>query len=148
MNGRHDAVVAAAMRDADARRIVWTLLSRVSNTGDECESKSTLLFVTKERSSLLMIHSMIRTIGYDGRRIATYRDTTAARPLMCLLLMIDDRKCLSIDVDDDVGDVDETEVSRGGRDGANDKRADASKATVRVGIMFLFLFRIRRRTTA
>lgn len=59
---------------------------------------------------------------------------------MCLLFMIDERECLSTDVDDDVGDVDETEVSRGGRDGANDKRADAFKATVRVGIInFLFL---------
>ena len=79
---------------------------------------------------------MIRTIGYDGRRIATYRETTAAaRPLMRLLFMIDDGECLSTDVDDDIGDVDETEVSRGGRDGANDKRADAFKATVRVGII-------------
>lgn len=89
-----------------------------------------------------MIHLMIRTIGYDGRRIATYRDTSAAgtRPLMCLLLMIDDVECLSIDVEDDVGDMDETEVSRGGRDGANDKRADAFKAAVHDGIiMFLFL---------
>jgi hypothetical protein len=141
MNGRHDAVVAAVMMNADARRIVWTLLSRVS--GGHCRLKMNVhvnCFVCYRRT-LLMIHLMIRTIGYDGRRIATYRDTSAAtRPLMCLLLMIDDVECLSIDVKDDVGDVDETEVSWGGRDGANDKRADAFKAAVHDGIiMFLFL---------
>ena len=44
------------------------------------------------------------------------------------------------DVDDDDGDVDETEVSRGGRDGANDKRADAFEAAA-VLITEIFLFR-------
>jgi len=42
------------------------------------------------------------------------------------------------DVDDDDGDVDETEVSRGGRDGANDKRADALEAAAVVTVIFLF----------
>lgn len=42
------------------------------------------------------------------------------------------------DVDDDDGDVDETEVSRGGRDGANDERADAFEAAAVVTEIFLF----------